>query len=395
MRKYLILIIACFFMLSCNRSLKTRVRGFQNAGNMKEVAGDAKIIDLDRVETMSAEQFASMVVDIRYISLEMGIVPVGAVNDIFINDKYIALLDGQKSKSIFIYDRSGKLVCLVKARGHGRGEYLEPSSVEITTKPELLCVKDDRQGKFLYYDMKGKFVKEENTIASVHALHLGKYVLNQLAVGQTFDKDCNYHLLVSKKDSVISKGLPYSNIQLDNFVSNKFDYNSNGDLLYQPFASDTIYQILGDSYSPRYIFKNKKSLWKLKDEKLSFKEVTQRIKIQGMNRVSSFHEGKDFIFYSIYSFAKENGSIVNIPYLYDKAKGVSYRVMNIPKGEIKLFAPLDVLCVYGDWCVGLFNPYALKIQMGSDYYVGKNFLGRIIANSSVESNPVLAFYKLR
>lgn len=86
---------------------------------------------------------------------------------------------------------------------------------------------------------------------------------------------------------------------------------------------------------------------------------------------------------------------MNRPFLYDKVKEKSYNVMDIPKGEVKLFTPMDLLCVYKKWCVGFFNPYVLKRKMGRDYFFKDIQLASIVNSSCGESNPVLVFYKMQ
>lgn len=396
MHLFFVFLVVCSVFVSCDRKTKSITKMYNNAVDMKEEGGVYKIIDLDRTATMTSNQYTDLVKEIRYIPLKMGSIPIGAINDIFINDKYIVLLDAQKSKSIFVYDWQGKVKCIISAKGHGRGEYLEPASVEIDAQTGFLCVKDDRRCKFLYYDMNGKFMKEEKTIASVYSMHLGERVVNQLAVGQTYDREVNFNVAFSQKDSVISKGFPYCSIQLDNIMPNKMEFNYKHELLYFPFASDTIYHILNhNNYIAKYVFKNQRSLWKYKNEKLSFDETVKKVKMQALNRVSSFHETENFIFYSVYYFDKTNNRIMNRPFLYDKVKEKSYNVMDIPKGEVKLFAPMDLLCVYKKWCVGFFYPYVLKRKMGRDYFFKDIQLASIVNSSCGESNPVLVFYKMQ
>lgn len=396
MRLFFVLLTFCSLFVSCDRTTNATTKMFTNAVDMKEQMGEYKTIDLSRTATMTSDQYADLVKEIKYIPLKMGRIPIGAINDIFINNKYIVLLDGQKSKSIFVYDWQGNVKCIISAKGHGRGEYLVSTSVEIETKTGFLCVKDDRQSKFLYYDMNGKFMKEEKTIASVYSMHLGKCVINQLAVGQTYDRNVNFNIALSQKDSVISKGFPYYNIQIENVMPNKFEFNYKHELLYLPFASDSVYCLANNSsYSVKYVFKNKNSLWKYKNEKLSFDETVKKIKTQNLNRISTFHETENYIFYSIYCFDKKHDRIMNKPFLYDKAKDVSYSVLDIPKGEIKLFAPMDLLCVFDKWCVGFFNPYVLKKKMGTDYFFSNIQLANVVKASSLESNPVLVFYKMK
>lgn len=89
---------------------------YNNAVDMKEEGGVYKIIDLDRTATMTSNQYTDLVKRSRYIPLKMGSIPIGAINDIFINDKYIIISRSQKSKSIFVYDWQGKVKCIISAR---------------------------------------------------------------------------------------------------------------------------------------------------------------------------------------------------------------------------------------------------------------------------------------
>lgn len=89
----------------------------------------------------------------------------------------------------------------------------------------------------------------------------------------------NFNVAFSQKDSVISKGFPYCSIQLDNIMPNKMEFNYKHELLYFPFASDTIYHILNhNNYIAKYVFKNQRSLWKYKNEKLSFDETVKKLR---------------------------------------------------------------------------------------------------------------------
>lgn len=396
MNKFLAVFLCAILSQACNDQGNDTTNVNLNAQDLKYVDTTYTTIDLERIDELSAESFGNKVSTITYIPLEGSNSPVGAINDIVINNKYIVILDRERNKRIFIYDRKGRLMRVINALGHGRGEYLEPSSIEIDNKTGYLCVKDDKQSKFLYYDMNGKFIKDKKTIASIYAIHTGNYVVNQLAAGQTYNRDVNYHIFISEDDSVVYKGFPYHKIQTDFVVSNKFRYNYKNELLFHPVISDTVYHLMPpDSYCAKYVFRNKQSLWNKADEKLYFNEITDLVKKQGYSMISDFHESKEFVFYSIYSFHKDVKQIMNIPYFYDKREHISYHVQNIPNGEIKFFAPLDLLCVYSDWCVAYFNPYTLKMQMGDEYYISEPYLKNIVENASPSSNPVLVFYKLK
>lgn len=396
MQNFLTIVICAILLQACNNRGNDITNVNLNAQDLKYVDTTYTTIDLERIDELSAESLEKKISSILYIPLEDSDSPVGAINDIIINNKYIVILDRERSRRIFVYNRNGRLKRVINALGHGRGEYLEPSSIEIDNKTGYLCVKDDKQSKFLYYDMNGKFIKDKKTIASIYAIHTGDYVINQLAVGQTYNRNANYHIFVSKDDSVVYKGFPYHNIQTDYVVSNKFRYNYKNELLFHPVISDTVYHLMPpDRYCAKYVFRNKHSLWNKADERLDFNKITDLVKEQGYSMISDFHESKDFIFYSIYSFHKEVGRIMNIPYIYDKREQISYHVQNIPNGEIKLFVPLDLLCVYDDWCVAYFNPYTLKMQMEDKYYINEPHLKKIVENACPSSNPVLVFYKLK
>lgn len=391
----ILLLLSCIFAVSCGNKRNKITNNILSAPDMTECQDTCMVVDIDKVLSISSDSLLNIVKAIKYVPLDMSNEPVGAITDIAISDKYICLLDGQISKSIFIYKKNGQFVNHICAKGHGHGEYILPSSIEYDDSTNLLCVKDDGQSKFLYYDINGKFVKEDKTVSSIYCVHFGESVVNMLAEGQAYDSEINYHLIVSNGDPIAFKGIPYSNIQLDYFVSNKFRNNYAGNLLFHPVASDTVYQINHDySYCPRFIIKNEKSLWNYKNQRLSLEKKTQLIKDKKLKRVSAFHEGRNYLFYSIYALDSKEQVIKNTPYIYNKDKRQAYRVEGLPPGEIKGFVPLDLLCVYKDWCVSLFNPYNLKMQLGHKYYINEPRLKNIVENSQVTSNPVLVFFKI-
>lgn len=86
MHLFFVFLVVCSVFVSCDRKTKSITKMYNNAVDMKEEGGVYKIIDLDRTATMTSNQYTDLVKEIRYIPLKMGSIPIGAINDIFIND---------------------------------------------------------------------------------------------------------------------------------------------------------------------------------------------------------------------------------------------------------------------------------------------------------------------
>jgi hypothetical protein len=85
---------------------------------------------------------------------------IGHIEQIqFWNDK-IVVLDSRIAKSVLIFDSNGKFIRKIGKIGKGKGEYLNPLSISISQKNELIAILCSDTKKVLIYNMEGVLINE-------------------------------------------------------------------------------------------------------------------------------------------------------------------------------------------------------------------------------------------
>lgn len=86
--------------------------------------------------------------------------PVGYIDKLIINKEYIYILDRDKAKSIFIYNRNGKLLHVIDNTGMGPGEFSYPQDFDIDNNSKNIIIMDAGSSKLIFYSSKGEYIKE-------------------------------------------------------------------------------------------------------------------------------------------------------------------------------------------------------------------------------------------
>ena len=84
--------------------------------------------------------------------------PIGEVDALWITPDNIVVADYNLSKSIFIFDRLGRLQATISRLGRGPQEYLSIFDVVLTPDRQRVAVLDNHGKKILYYDLAGNFL---------------------------------------------------------------------------------------------------------------------------------------------------------------------------------------------------------------------------------------------
>lgn len=129
--------------------------------------------------------------------------------------------------------------------------------------------------------------------------HIDSLYINYQIPGQDFNDHENWAILVSDKDSILYKGFEPTPLQNDNFINNSFTYDCDGKLLFTPVYSDTVYQFMSVSIvSPKYVIRQKKSIWNLYNQKIPPQEVDKLIKQKDYTRYAGkFLDGGKLCFF--------------------------------------------------------------------------------------------------
>ena len=118
-------------------------------------------INIDEIEFKEKVYFTDLFDNFRIVPLETNNESkIGSIDQIhFCNDK-IVVLDRRIAKSVLIFDSKGKFIRKIGKIGKGKGEYLNPLSISISQKNELIAILCSDTKKVLIYNMEGVLINE-------------------------------------------------------------------------------------------------------------------------------------------------------------------------------------------------------------------------------------------
>ncbi|MDL2241949.1 6-bladed beta-propeller [Bacteroidales bacterium OttesenSCG-928-L03] len=210
-------------------------------------------IDLDgKLEKKNIEDIASA---INFVILEEDEeYPIGEIDKLLISKNNIYVLDGYKSKSLYIYDKEGNLKKTIHDVGYGPGEYISLSDFDIDQRSNTLCVLDGNQRKLLSYSTNGDFISELN-------LNRKNFHINRIAISKNEDivldrgnSSTETYLEIIEKDgqkkaALIDVPEEYLNIT----ISPRHPLQKYGDtILYMPSLNPSIYNVINNEAILRY-----------------------------------------------------------------------------------------------------------------------------------------------
>lgn len=394
----IISIVFCLVLFSCtkNNSTPHLTKQIKDSPLMTKVDSDFQVIDVDCAIKVDMNFIISKLTSILYVPLKSTEL-IGAINKAIIYDEKIYILDAFITERLFIFDKQGNLLKIISDKGEGPSEYAGLSGMCIDPDRKEICLNDRMSISKLYYNLDGNFLQKEKSVPSFYINVLNHYIINQLAVNQSFSKEMNYHLVCTIKDSIYSKGFPYVPIQKNYIVSSDATFNSMGDLLFIPVLSDTVYQIESfEKYSVRYVVKHRHSVWDKHEEEFSYKEVGDLIKNNGYTALGMFYETQRYIYFSIkrglHNFVSDSY------FLFDKKKLQVYELEETNMKIFKEIVPPNLITLDKETFVASFDAFRLKELLAkdnNDYVIKNNLLHSIIEKSDEDSNPVLVMYQLK
>lgn len=103
---------------------------------------------------------ADLIADYRYVPLGDTRQPVGEIDQLLLTDERIIVVDRQRARAVFVFDRDGRLCAEIAAWGRGPQEYASLDHVALVPgrTPQLALV-DAHARKALFYDLDGHFLR--------------------------------------------------------------------------------------------------------------------------------------------------------------------------------------------------------------------------------------------
>lgn len=398
--KFFFIVIILLSLVSCaqkkRKSYGERITaGIERAPMMQRVPHEYWEIDMDHPIEIGADSMQNKVADISYIPLDSTEL-IGEVDRVFLYNEKIYIVDSYITESVFIFDKNGRLLRLIDDKGQGPEEYIGLGSISIDTSTQELCLKDRLSNRTLYYDLEGNFLRRDASSPGFYMNAMDGHIFNQLAFGQSYDENLNYHIVVSHGDSICYKAFPFAPIQKHYTVSRVAESNFCNELLFTPTLSDTVYCITSPrEYYVKYVIKHEHSIWDKSQEELSVQDINRMIKQDGYTAFgSNVYETSNYLFFSLSE--GRNDFIAGLSYFYDKRCNQLFRIAKGYEGSIrKLF--LKPIGVSGDYCLALVNGYFLKetLKKYPSLSIADESLRKMVDNCGENSNPILIKYRLK
>ncbi len=237
-----ILILCCtLFIISCVQ---------QNKNNT-----NIETIRVDKVFSENLSINLSDIVDTaKYIPLETREeFLIGTVSKVHISKDRIYILDSWQSKSLFVFNKSGKFLNKVGKLGKGPGEYLQPIDFEVDEINRKIYVLDLVSEKLFEYSFEGEFVKNVNV--KEKAFFVKKVDKDYYAFYSLFSTGEKEQYFLNIKDfnnNSIKRYFKHDDKVYDNMMPGMCFYEYNNNIFYLPSKGEVIYKIKNLEPIPTY-----------------------------------------------------------------------------------------------------------------------------------------------
>lgn len=359
-----------------------------NVGNIPRVESGYTEIDATDMKALSYTEFIDEFIDdVHFVQLSSDEL-IGNIAKLQIFEDRIYVLDRFSAKEVFIFDMQGKLLKVIDDQGGGPKEYSQLGDMYINEDTRELIIADLR-GKYVHYNLNGEWLRSTSVIPDSYYDH----PMGQDSAFNFIGDD--YSLVLSKGSEVLKKAFPLYPIQRQVAVSDPFAKTGLGELLYIPSCCDTIYQLNRDlTYRAKYFVKQENSVWKHRNEELSYQEHTDLI-FNGCTELGNaiFENEKFFAF----TMNERDDNLIKVQAcFYNKEKKKTFyfditkpfdRNQVLKKGMFSIGNPI---CLYGDYFVTSFIPIPIKenAHLANEEYL------KIMNAGTDDTNPALVFYKL-
>lgn len=398
MNKHIPILVAFVLGLSCTGKQKQaspevdqqgmKLVVSDNVGSIPRVECDYTEIDATDMKALSYTEFIDEFIDdVHFVQLSSDEL-IGNITKLQIFEDRIYVLDRFSAKKVFIFDRQGKLLKVIDDQGGGPKEYCQLGDMYINEDTRELIIADLR-GKYVHYNLNGEWLRSTSVISESYY----DYPMGQDSAFNFMVYD--YSLVLSKGSEVLKKAFPVYPIQRQVAVRDPFAKTGLGELLYIPLCCDTVYQLNRDlTYRAKYFVKLKNSVWKHRDEELSYQEHTDLI-IKGCTELGNaiFENEKFFAF----TMNERDDNLIKVQAcFYNKEKKKTF-YLDIEKPfdgskvlEKGVFPIGNPICLYGDYFVTSFIPIPIKenAHLANEEYL------KIMNAGTDDTNPALVFYKL-
>ena len=264
-----------------------------NGVQKKEFVSPQYVVDIHKVPNKNIS-FDSIIDEYNYIHLETKDNSlIGKIDKLFFIDKYIFVLDGKLSKSVFQFKNDGTFIRRIGSYGKGPGEYLSPKDILLNKKEKTITIYCSSTKKFLYYNFDGSFVKDIDIGLDLRDLEkINEDILVANAQGlynPIHEKnDASFDILILNQNRKVLSTHFKNSARLGKGIAvasfNKYFSKTEGNVFYNSIFCDTLYKFDKDLTPKPFLtidFGNKKISSEILQE-LSPNGIMKRVQ-KGLN----------------------------------------------------------------------------------------------------------------
>lgn len=364
MKKSVTLLFVLCFLFSCRSS-------------RNEKTENAYTINVDEAQK---SDFYSMFDSMTYIPLEtIEDHEIGKIDRVLYHDGKYFILDGLTNK-VFVFKNDGKYYSVIDAVGNGPGEYVQITDITIDKFNNVVKILDSMQNKIVSYDLEGHFIGETKLSISYAPIHFCQVDKDMYAFDlqrSSNEKEWQYNLSINSEEfsEPIRKFLPYDKALNVCFSPRITLQDVNGEIIFIPLYSSTIYTVGPLEVKPRYVF-DFGDKWVSQD----FIDIEWTDPVEFMNKL----EAVNFVYYFN---SLESGSHIYAEFVYKENK--YHLVIDKETDHLVLQQETEAhKCPYAErpmCCVG--NQFIIPLTP-SEY---NSMIGEDVVQLPEDNNPVLMF----
>ena len=359
---------------------------------------ESKMLELDIDLDKNTLPFDSLMDFVSFVKLETTEDNlIGGISQIlFVNNKII-VVDFDVSKTITVYDESGKFLNKIGKLGQGPEEYAYLGHVILTPDKSTVVVVDMGSGNLKYFGLDGNFIK---SVKFPFWFSRCEFINDNIIAGHysggnmVQKNNVSYKpqlIITDLKGNILSSG--FQSFYSKNFTSTtfmplrKFD----NEVIYCPPFSDTIYHVSEKGLCPLYHLNIKRASPIIIDNNTtdnSWEEYKENnpffngeiIELKDVTMINISERYKNWSRFIIYSKKQDKifsctGTLSN-PF---------FRIFSVPKARYK-----DDMIVVDERASNIIANRNIFYQLGE-----KNIVDKLFKDLTEDSNPVLFFYKIK
>ncbi len=323
---------------------------------------------------------------------------VGSVSQILFARNKIVVVDSYVSKTITVYDKSGKFLNRIGTLGQGPGEYSYLGHVTLTPDKSMVVVVDMGSGYLKYFGLDGNFIKSKKTPFWFSSC---EFITDEIIAG-------NYdggNTLYGENNSQYKPQLIITNLQGNVFHSGfKSYYNKKftmstmmplrkfeDEVFYSPPFSDTIYHLTQKGIYPKYhlnMSRTKPLIINADMTNESYNEYTENNPMFNGD-IIELKDASVFHFFECYSnwfrFAIYSKKLNKVFSCTGTLKNPFFYLFTAPKARYK-----DNMLVVDASSANILMSKNTFYKLGE-----KKVIDDLFCDLTEDSNPVLCFYKVK